>query len=96
MSGHKFDIGEKVRFLPAFHQKAGMVTDFEIVRQLPILNGEFFYRIKSSDEPHERVVGESQLSRHRRTEIPLPSSSPDVVIKPKSSRKVARDRKLTK
>jgi len=29
---------------------------FEIVRVLPSRDGEFEYRIKSIDEPHERVV----------------------------------------
>jgi len=90
MSGHKFDIGDKVRFVPAFHQKAGKVTDFEIVRQLPDLQGEFFYRIKSLDEPHERVVGESQLS-------PPPPGTQRVAeaaaSKPKASRKSARPRR---
>jgi hypothetical protein len=33
------------------------------VRQLPDHNGEFFYQIKSAREPHDRVVGESQLVR---------------------------------
>ena len=62
MSTHKFEVGDKVRFAPAFHQKAKRATDFEIVRRLPDLEGEFFYRIKSLEEPHERVAGESQLS----------------------------------
>ena len=36
---------------------------FEIVRLLPPTEGEFQYRIKSADEPHERVVKESLLRR---------------------------------
>ena len=36
---------------------------FEIVRLLPPSEGEFQYRIKSADEPHERVVKESLLRR---------------------------------
>jgi len=88
MRGHKFHIGERVRFVPAFHQKAGMVTNFEIVRQLPDLNGEFFYRIKSTDEPHERVVGESQLSMAQVEAVASPVTAAakpaKAAIKPKS------------
>jgi hypothetical protein len=36
---------------------------FEIVRLLPRSDGEFQYRIKSVDEPHERVVKEGRLRR---------------------------------
>ena len=36
---------------------------FEIVRLLPPRDGEFQYRIKSIDEPHERVAKESLLRR---------------------------------
>ena len=32
-----------------------------ITRRLPERDGEFEYRVKSANEPHERVVGESQL-----------------------------------
>jgi hypothetical protein len=92
MSGHKFEIGDKVRFVPAFHQKAGKVTDFEIVRQLPDLQGEFFYRIKSLNEPHERVVGESQLSPPWPVAAPYVEAEP-VVAKPKPSRKSAHSRR---
>jgi hypothetical protein len=63
MSTHKFDVGEKVDFVPAFHQRSAPTTEYQIVRQLPDHNGEFFYQIKSASEPHDRVVGESQLVR---------------------------------
>jgi hypothetical protein len=33
-----------------------------VTRKLPERNGEFEYRVKSANEPHERVVGESELS----------------------------------
>jgi hypothetical protein len=35
---------------------------YEVTKQLPERNGQFEYRIKSSSEPHERVVKESELS----------------------------------
>ncbi len=37
--------------------------DYEIVRQLPNSDGEFYYRIKGSQEPYERAVKESQLRK---------------------------------
>jgi hypothetical protein len=92
MSGHKFALGEKVRYVPAFHQKAGAVTDFEVVRHLPDFNGEFFYRIKSSGEPHERVVGESQLSRYGGGEAPSIPPGQTSEAEPKTSRKTLRPR----
>ena len=63
MSTHKFGVGDKVDFVPAFHQRSAPTTEYQIVRQLPDHNGEFFYQIKSAREPHDRVVGESQLVR---------------------------------
>jgi hypothetical protein len=34
-----------------------------VTKRLPERDGEFEYRIKSINEPHERVVRESQLER---------------------------------
>jgi len=34
---------------------------YEVTKQLPESSGEFEYRIKSVNEPHERVVRESEL-----------------------------------
>jgi hypothetical protein len=65
LSRHKFGVGDRVNFIPAFYRRSAPAIEFEVVRQLPDLNGEFFYRIKSSEEPHERVVGESQLRRRQ-------------------------------
>ena len=62
-SMHKFGVGDKVDFVPAFHQRSAPTSEYQIVRQLPDHDGEFFYQIKSAREPHDRVVGESQLVR---------------------------------
>src|SRR5436190_1249561 len=35
---------------------------YEITKRLPENNGEFEYRIKSMNEPHERVARESELT----------------------------------
>jgi hypothetical protein len=60
MPHHKFQPGQTVQLSPALSRnvRGGAV---EIVRQLPQNSGEFEYRIKSSNEPHERVVRESEL-----------------------------------
>jgi hypothetical protein len=36
---------------------------YEVVRQLPHNGREFEYHIKNSNESHERVAGESELTR---------------------------------
>ncbi len=60
---HKFKIGQTVNYTsgPFGRGKAGNV--YKITRLLPFEGDDFQYRIKSSDEPHERVVTESQLQR---------------------------------
>jgi hypothetical protein len=35
---------------------------YVITQKMPDHNGEFEYRVRSTSEAHERVVGESQLS----------------------------------
>jgi hypothetical protein len=63
MSAHKFKLGLTV-FLQrnAFNQDAARGA-YTVTKQLPERNGEFEYQIKSSGEPHTRVVRESELSR---------------------------------
>jgi hypothetical protein len=69
MPSRKFKVGDIVAFIPAirryvpggaFPYVPGGV--FEVVKQLPG-NGEREYRIKSANEPHERVARESELTR---------------------------------
>ena len=58
---HKFKIGEMVSLKPAIsrHVPGGV---FEVIRHLPGTT-EPEYRIKSANEPHERVALESELSK---------------------------------
>ena len=63
MPTHKFKLG-----LTVFLERTSLNRDaapdaYEVTRQLPERNGEFEYQIKSSGEPHMRVVRESELSR---------------------------------
>jgi hypothetical protein len=59
MPTHKFQIGQTL-FLTASLSVPGGA--YIVTRKLPERNGEFEYRVKSANEPHERVVPESQLS----------------------------------
>ena len=61
MSSHKFKVGDIVYFKPAV-RRIGSGGVFEIIQQLPGTN-EPEYRIKSANEPHERVALESELSK---------------------------------
>ena len=62
MPNHKFNIGETVQLLPPMSRFAyGGV--YEVTKKLPERAGEYEYRIKSINEPHERVVRESELTK---------------------------------
>ena len=59
---HKFNVGQTVRFQPLQglqHTTASGLYD--VTKQLPERNGEFEYRVKNRNEPHERLVKESEL-----------------------------------
>ncbi len=58
---HRFRIGQKVQLARAYPFQSAAEGQYEVVRQLPDSNGEYQYRIKSVNEPHERVVKESEL-----------------------------------
>jgi hypothetical protein len=61
VSGHKFKIGQTVRYGAPFGQVAA--ADYKVTQLLPAEDDELQYRIKRADEPHERVAKESQLKR---------------------------------
>lgn len=63
MPGHKFRIGDIVELEPSqLRWASGGV--YEVTKRLPLSDaGEYGYRIKSSNESHERVVRESELSK---------------------------------
>jgi hypothetical protein len=62
MSAHKFQVGEIVHLSP-FISRNVLGGSYEVIKQLPESSGEFQYRIRSMNEPHERVVGESELHK---------------------------------
>jgi hypothetical protein len=55
---HKFKIGQKIYLERSLSVPGGA---YVVTKRLPERDGEFEYRIKSVNEPHERVVRESQL-----------------------------------
>jgi hypothetical protein len=59
MPSHKFHVGEMVNFRPTSRNVPGGA--YEVVKQLPHNGREFEYRIKSANEEHQRVAGESEL-----------------------------------
>jgi hypothetical protein len=63
MATHKFRVGQKVHFVSSLLERNAPVGDYEIMRQLPDAYGEFYYRIKSTHESHERVVKEGRRGR---------------------------------
>jgi hypothetical protein len=65
MAEHKFKIGQIVYFSP---QKSRLPSyapsgPYQIMRRLPVIDGEFQYVIRSAHEDHERVARESELTR---------------------------------
>jgi hypothetical protein len=59
----QFRPGQTVRLSRGLALKSAADGEYKIVRQLPENGAEQQYRIKSSREPHERVVKESDLEK---------------------------------
>ncbi len=57
MRRHKFKIGQMVYYL----SRGGASGVYQVTRLLPREGEAFRYRIKNANEPHERVVNESEL-----------------------------------
>jgi hypothetical protein len=62
MPTHKFKVGETV-FLDSSHVRNIPGGAYIITKQLPEHDGDFEYRVRSINEPHERVVRENQLKK---------------------------------
>jgi uncharacterized protein YdaL len=60
MPTHKFHVGQFVQLIPSISRNVPGGS-YEIIKKLPESGGEFEYRIKSINEPHERVARESEL-----------------------------------
>ncbi len=60
---HKYKIGQTVSFTSGPFGRGGTNGIYKVTQLLPPEGDEYQYRIKNADEPHERVVKESQLDR---------------------------------
>jgi len=64
MQIHKYRVGQRVSLIaPSYLRRT--FDDFEVMGLLPPEAGQFLYRVRSAAEPHERVVGEDQLTGGR-------------------------------
>jgi hypothetical protein len=63
LSEHKFKVGQTVHFTSGPYGRGGAGGVYKITQLLPAEGDDSQYRIKSANEPHERVVKESQLNR---------------------------------
>ena len=61
MSAHKFKIGDTVFVKPARNLNLPGGA-YVVTATLPERDGDFEYRVRSSSEPHERAMAESELS----------------------------------
>ena len=60
---HKFKVGQSVSFMSGPFGRGGANSIYKVTQLLPSEGDDCQYRIKNADEPHERVVKESQLNR---------------------------------
>jgi hypothetical protein len=60
---HKFRVGQSVSFMSGPFGRGGTNSIYTVMQLLPPEGDDFQYRIKNANEPHERVVKESQLDR---------------------------------
>jgi hypothetical protein len=63
---HLYEIGEIVIFDPRGGYLQNPSEAFSVLAQLPPLGDDFQYRIKSVNEPYQRVAVEHQLMRPMR------------------------------
>jgi hypothetical protein len=63
LSGHKFKVGQSVLYTSGIYGRGAASGVYKVTQLLPSEGDDCRYRIKSSDEPHERVVKESELNR---------------------------------
>jgi hypothetical protein len=62
MPSHKFHVDESVTLVPAISRNVpGGV--YQVIKQLPHNGREFEYHIKSPREDHQRIAGESELTK---------------------------------
>jgi hypothetical protein len=63
LSDHKFKVGQSVLYTSGPYGRGSSSSVYKVTQLLPPEGDDRQYRIKSANEPHERVVKESQLDR---------------------------------
>jgi hypothetical protein len=67
LSDHRFRVGQSVKYSYGVgglrRQPSGSGGIYKITQLLPVEGKERLYRVKSADEPHERVAKEIELER---------------------------------
>ena len=67
MSEHRFKVGQSVKYTYGIRglrrRPAGFGGIYNVMQLLPAEGDERLYRVKSADEPHERVAKETELER---------------------------------
>jgi hypothetical protein len=66
LGDHRFKVGQSVRYsygLGGLRRAPGSGGVYKITQLLPAEGDERLYRVKSADEPHERVAKETELER---------------------------------
>jgi hypothetical protein len=63
MSDHKFKVGQTVSYLSSSRGGGSRSDVFKIMQRLPSQGGDYQYRIRGANEPHDRVAKESELER---------------------------------
>jgi hypothetical protein len=65
MDTHRYQVGQTVRFVKSSYGLGLGGTsgdDFRVVRLLPEYQGNNQYRVQSTKDGHERVVGEGEIA----------------------------------
>ncbi len=62
MTQHKYAIGQAVDFMPGPGDANVPRGKYKVLRLLPSENRDLQYRVKHTEDGHERVVRESQLT----------------------------------
>jgi len=56
-----FEIGQAIQFRTSQRGVSAAAGEYQVVGYRPAEGGEILYRIKSSDERHERIAREGEL-----------------------------------
>jgi hypothetical protein len=63
LGDHRFKVGQSVNYTSGPRSQPGSSGVYKVTQLLPPEGDEWHYRIKSADEPHERVAKEADLKR---------------------------------